>query len=325
MRGAFRVALRLLDRDVFRAGQLGHPLHPAGDAAAAGDLGREVQDADAGAGRGLIFHSHVAAVVERAAHLRGLRKERRRGEHHGEEAIDPLHRVARGFTSGAPSEFLDRLAEGVCRRFGEDVQHVHRNRLRREDGSAESRRVLRRQRGENLLLLLLRQLGVDELLKAPYGRTLDRNAVVDRHFCLPPSPRNFSGNATSIIPAALRRPPESVGPKFSIRFVRRSFPCPMTPARLRPLRVPRRATSRKSARRIVSKSSASTPSVSSLSTPSKKRSRDIPARRWEWPTSRSSSGPTSSTTIPPSRIGRTAIASCCRPDTRRCCSTRSST
>src|SRR5204863_388481 len=58
--------------------------------------------------------------------------------------------------------------------------------------------------------------------------------------------------------------------------------------------------------------------------PSRKRSADITARRCAWPTWPSSSGPSSSATIPSSRTGQTATASFSPPATRRCCSTRSS-
>ena len=68
-----------------------------------------------------------------------------------------------------------------------------------------------------------------------------------------------------------------------------------------------------------------TPSARSPWTRSRRRSPGIPGCRWAWPTSRRCCSTASSSSTRPTRRGRTATGSCCRPGTARCCSTRSTT
>ena len=65
-----------------------------------------------------------------------------------------------------------------------------------------------------------------------------------------------------------------------------------------------------------------TPSARSRWTRSSRPSPAIPACRWARPTSRPCCSPSSSSSIRPIRNGPTATASCSRPATARCCSTR---
>ena len=71
-----------------------------------------------------------------------------------------------------------------------------------------------------------------------------------------------------------------------------------------------------------STSSPSTRSARSRSTRSRRRTRGTPGRRWRWRRSPTCSGSASCASTPRSRSGPTATASCSRPATPRCCSTR---
>ena len=75
-------------------------------------------------------------------------------------------------------------------------------------------------------------------------------------------------------------------------------------------------------RRPTSTRSASTRSGRSRSTRSRRRTPATRGRRWRWPRSPTRSGSASCASTPRTRSGRTATASCSRPGTPRCCSTR---
>ena len=68
----------------------------------------------------------------------------------------------------------------------------------------------------------------------------------------------------------------------------------------------------------------STRSGRSRSTRSRRRTRATPGRRWRWRRSPTRSGSATCASTRPTRSGRTATASCSRPGTPRCCSTRCS-
>src|SRR5581483_10457448 len=70
MRLSLREAGRLFHRDVLGAGELRHPLDPAGDTGTAGGLRRKVDEPETRALVGRLFDLDLAAVVERAPHLR---------------------------------------------------------------------------------------------------------------------------------------------------------------------------------------------------------------------------------------------------------------